>query len=190
MLIQTDGGFFWQRLLLHRLSLDFRSFSNSAFSLAFVEGLLHLLSIIFHYAFTNSYRNNVLYNFNVSGRKQAWHTLAWGTPSIMEARTKSKVFKTAVFSSTKIVLRFKLYTCRSRYFSFLTCMLQFKSFYHSSFCNLLKFFMTDKQTHWQTDQSLYPSCACAHGVIITHQLHTLYTQYSNIILYTAGYNNS
>ena len=52
------------------------------------------------------------------------------------------------------------------HFSFLTCILQFKNFYRSSFCDMLKFLMTDRQTHWQMDQSLYPSFACVHGVKI------------------------
>ena len=94
MLIQTDGGFF-DKDYCYIASLDFRSFSsfsNSVFSLAFMEGLLHLLSIIFQSAFTNSYRNNVLYNFIHEQRVREKTGVAYnrgGTPSIMATRTKS-----------------------------------------------------------------------------------------------------
>ena len=29
--------------------------------------------------------------------------------------------------------------------------------------------LTNKQTNWQTNQTLYRCCACAHGVITTHE---------------------
>ena len=73
-------------------------------------------------------------------------------------------------------------------------MLQFKSFYHSSFCNLLKFLMTDRQTDTLTDRPItlpllrmrtrgnnhIPAAYSVHTVIyyyiqwviITHNNHT------------------
>ena len=146
------------RILLHRLSLDFRSFSsfsNSVFSLAFMEGLLHLLSVIFHSAFTNSYRNNATIQLHsrttCSGENRCGiHSLEeclqswWHGQNLRYLKLPFSALRRS-FSGLSYI--------EVVYFSFLTCMLQFKSFYHSIFCNVLKFLMTDRQTDRRTNHS-------------------------------------